>query len=148
MTFPEQSSGGFPTTIPGNQSPFGPPARSPGRGLGSILRMLGLALFVGLILTIITSVVWPGSMKLFAPLLCSDATPDPFVVVDRYQVRPGETVFTYTLYCVGPTGVAEDIGWAPPFGLLTVTLSLMVFVLLLLARGTRTSNDQRFGISP
>lgn len=143
--FPGQPGTEPPPGVQQNQSPFGPPTRSPGRTVWSVVATLGLALFIGLMLTVVVGAVWPGSMKLLAPVLCSDATPDPFVVVDRYQVRPGETAFTYTMYCVGPTGAIDEIGWAAPFGLLTAIFSAVALVPLAVARGLLTSNRQRFG---
>lgn len=146
--FPDSGSGGFPGGAQAGQSPFGPPDRSPGRAVLGVVSTIGLALFVGLMFTVVVGAAWPGAMKLLAPVLCSDATPDPFVVVDRYQVRPGETAFTYTMYCVGPAGAVDEIGWAAPFGLMTLFFSLVGLVLVLFARGVLRSNRQRFGIGP
>jgi hypothetical protein len=66
-------------------------------------------------LSLITSVIWPGQAKLLAPLFCDDARPDAFVVSDTYSSAPGETSTSFTLYCVGPRGDHTDVGWFKPF---------------------------------
>jgi hypothetical protein len=66
-------------------------------------------------LSLITSVIWPGQAKLLAPLFCDDARPDAFVVSDTYSSAPGETSTSFTLYCVGPRGDHRDVGWFKPF---------------------------------
>lgn len=145
-SFPDQSGPGLPSGLPGNPSPFGTSMR-PRSGVRSFIARLGLSLFIGLILTVIVGAVWPGAMKLFAPVLCGDATPDPFVVVDQYQVRPGETAFTYTLYCVGPTGSVDEIGWLVPFALLGVILTVIAFALLVVIGARIRAGRDRLGWS-
>lgn len=79
-----------------------------------------------LILTTITSVIWPGEAKLFAPLFCDDAHPDAFVVRDTYTSGTGETSINFTLYCVGPRGDHRDAGWFGPFLVMTVANAVVI----------------------
>lgn len=89
--------------------------------------LISVVLFVGVMSTILTSMaIWPGEAKLTAPLLCSEERPDPFVVRDTYNVRPGETSMTFTLYCVGPRGDYDEIGVMKPFLVLAAAHTLVV----------------------
>lgn len=100
--------------------------------LGLILLALGVLLFVGLMSTIIVAIgIWPGEVKLVAPLFCTDAQPDAFVVADTYSPRPGETVTNFSLYCMGPRGDATDHGFFLPF-LATAALNTTIIVLTVL----------------
>ena len=87
-------------------------------GCGALL--LGLAVMAGaaLLLTILTSVIWPGEAKLTAPLLCPDHRPDAFVVVDSYSSAPGETSYDFSLYCMGDRGDVTEVGYFRPQGVL------------------------------
>lgn len=81
----------------------------------AILALLGVLLFTSLMITILVSMaIWPGEAKLTAPLFCDDARPDAYVVSDTYSYRPGEQTINFTLYCVGPRGDFEEIGWMAP----------------------------------
>lgn len=82
-----------------------------GRGIG-----LMILVFVSGILTVILAfAIWPGEMKLTAPLFCDDDKPDAFVVSDTYSAQPGETSTSFTLYCMGPRGEVDDKGLGGPF---------------------------------
>jgi hypothetical protein len=95
-----------------------------------------VCLIGGLFLTLIVTVgIWPGEVKLVAPIFCSDAQPDAFVVTDTSSTGDGETMTEFTLYCVGPRGDATDVGWAKPFMLLILIHASILFVLVLLVRG-------------
>ncbi len=97
---------------------------------GVIVSLLAL-LFVGSMLTILLAVaIWPGEVKLVAPLFCSDAQPDAFVVTDTYSTEPGETTTNFTLYCMGPGGDATDHGYFVPF-LATMALNTAVLVVVI-----------------
>lgn len=88
-------------------------ARRP--GLFGVVALLLVLLFTSLMITIVVSMaIWPGEATLTAPIFCDDARPDPFVVRDTYNVRPGETSMNFTLYCVGERGDADEIGWMAP----------------------------------
>ncbi len=77
------------------------------------------ALFLAMMLTVLISVaIWPGEMKLLAPLFCTDAQPDAFVVTDSYQVTPGETSYNFSMYCMGPRGDVTNVGVWKPYGTL------------------------------
>jgi membrane protein implicated in regulation of membrane protease activity len=99
---------------------------------GLIAVALVVLVFSALILTTITSVIWPGEAKVFAPLFCDDAQPDAFVVRDTYTSGTGETAMNFTLYCVGPRGDHRDAGWFGPFLVMTVA-NAVVIVLLVVA---------------
>jgi hypothetical protein len=98
--------------------------------LGGLAVMFG-ALFIGVMLTCIVSIaIWPGEAKLLEPLLCTDARPDAVVVYDTYNVRPGETVTNFSLYCMGPRGDVTDHGWAKVFFLLSGFHTLLALALM------------------
>ena len=97
----------------------------------------------GMVTILATMAVWPGEAKLTAPLLCDDARSDPFVVRDTYNVRPGETSMTFTLYCVGPRGDHDEIGWFKPFMLLWVLHTVLLVALLLAVVGRRRVRKRR-----
>lgn len=123
---------------PTGGSPFGRPRRSPGvvaAGLFSIA-------FVGMLVSLLVMVIWPGSFTLFAPLLCSGELPDAYVVVDRSQVVPGETSFNVTMYCVGARGEADEVGFIRPFLLLLVTVTVVLAALGLVMRARSRRRTQ------
>ena len=118
-------------------------------GPWAILALLGVVLFTSGMITILLSVaIWPGEAKLTAPLLCDDARPDPFVVRDTYNVQPGETSMTFTLYCVGPRGDYDEVGWMMPslvlwaaHTVLVVALVVLVVAWVRMLRGRRAINE-------
>jgi hypothetical protein len=87
------------------------------------------------------ALIWPGEAKLTAPLFCGDDTPDPFVVVDSHSVQPGETSYNFSLYCMGPRGQTEEVGFLRPSLVLTAghatLIALLVAVVLITARRQR-----------
>ena len=91
----------------------------------------------GMFTILVAMAIWPGEATLTAPLLCDDARPDPFVVRDTYNVRPGETSMTFSLHCVGPRGDYDEVGWTAPMLVLWAahTAILLVLVGLVVARG-------------
>ncbi|MGI9645561.1 MAG: hypothetical protein ACR2O6_09665 [Ilumatobacteraceae bacterium] len=100
-------------------------------GVAGVLASLFALLFAGSMITILLAVaIWPGEVKLVAPLFCSDNQPDAFIVTDTYSVQPGETSTNFTLYCMGPSGDATDHGYFLPF-LATMTLNMAILVLLI-----------------
>jgi hypothetical protein len=90
--------------------------------------IVGGFLFAAVIVSILTSVIWPGQAKLLAPVFCDDARPDAFVVSDTYHDSDG-TSTNFTLYCVGPRGEHEDVGWLYPFLGIVVMNSAALLVL-------------------
>lgn len=117
--------------------------RRPGGCLGALIA-LAIVVFAGVMITILVALaIWPGEVKLVAPLFCTDDQPDAFVVTDTYSVRPGETTTNYTLYCMGPDGDASDKGFMLPFaataGLNTLVLIAIVVVARLVGRLRRGS---------
>jgi hypothetical protein len=80
--------------------------------LGAIV----LLAFTAMIVTVTVTVgIWPGELKLLAPVFCTDAQPDAFVVSDTTNVQPGETTVNFTLYCMGERGDYTSHGWFGPF---------------------------------
>lgn len=113
----------------------------------SALILLGILAFVSLMVTILLAVaIWPGEAKLTAPLFCDDVA-DPVVVSDTYSVQPGETSTNFTLYCLGPRGEADNVGYMRPFlalwGAHTLIIVVLIVVLALLRGGLvrRPSSD-------
>lgn len=78
--------------------------------------------------------VWPGELKLTAPLFCTDAQPEPFIVSDTYT-EGGETITNFTMYCMGPRGDATDVGFGRPFFVVTLAHSTILWLLVLFSSG-------------
>lgn len=96
------------------------------------LVLVAILLFTsGMVTILMAMAIWPGEAKLTAPLLCDDDRPDPFVVRDTYNVRPGETSMTFSLYCVGPRGDYDEVGWTLPTLVLWAAHTAILLVLLL-----------------
>lgn len=104
----------------------------------------GVAVVLGaLFLSLLTSVIWPGQAKLFAPLFCDAIRPDPFVVSDTYSSGTGETATNFTMYCVGERGDHVDIGWLRPYLAMVaahvVVLTASILLITLWARSARSA---------
>jgi hypothetical protein len=83
--------------------------------------MVGVLAFVAvMVTTVLTVAIWPGEAKLTAPLFCADDLPEAYVVVDSYSIQPGETSYDFSLYCLGPRGEVEDVGFLRPCAVLTL----------------------------
>jgi hypothetical protein len=92
-----------------------------GRGWIRFGLRAGVLVLCGVLLTgLLTIGIWPGELKLAAPLLCPEGKTDAYVVVDRRYVSPGRTAFDFSLYCLGPRGTFEDVGFGAPFLILSV----------------------------
>ncbi|HEV7759931.1 MAG TPA: hypothetical protein VGO78_13115 [Acidimicrobiales bacterium] len=61
--------------------------------------------------------IWPGSMKLTAPVLCPADQPDPFVVRTTTSDSEG-TSTSFSLFCMGDRGDFTEVGSWEPYGLL------------------------------
>lgn len=105
-----------------------------GKGcLTGVLGLLGVIAFVATMMTTIIGVaIWPGEMKLVAPLVCPSDQPDAFVVSDTYKPTPGETTTNFTLYCVGERGDFTEAGMFEPLLLLTVLHALILLAIVAL----------------
>jgi hypothetical protein len=91
--------------------------------------LAGILVFCGVMLTLLLAVaIWPGELKLTAPFLCPDDKTDAYVVVDRHRVSPGETAYDFSLYCLGPQGNFEDVGFGAPFIILSVFHTGLIFI--------------------
>lgn len=100
----------------------------------------GVLLFCATMLTVIVTIgIWPGELKLTAPLFCTDTQPDVFVVADTSSVRPGETTTNFTMYCMGPRGDTTNVGFFRPAAALTAGHAVLVVVVLglIVVRGSR-----------
>lgn len=104
-----------------------------------VLIGLALALLVACVTIVGAGVgIWPGSMKLTAPVLCTDEQPDPFVVRTEYSDGDG-TSYNFNLFCMGERGDYREVGVAKPAGLLfawtyAILLSLSVTIWVLKRR--------------
>lgn len=91
----------------------------------------GILLFTAFMMTCIVTIgIWPGEAKLTAPLYCSDEKPDAFVVVDSYSTSPGETSYNFSLYCMGPRGEVDEIGFFWPCVVLTTAHGALVLLIV------------------
>ncbi len=119
--------------------------RKPTSVLGNIALFIISFALVGVIASCaITIGIWPGQVKLLAPLFCTDAQPDAFVVADTYSPQPGETVTNFSLYCMGPRGDATDHGFMKPFLLISVLNGFFVLlILIIVARPTRSLKHRK-----
>lgn len=75
--------------------------------------------------------IWPGSMKLTAPVLCPSEQPDAHVVRTTTTTSDG-TSTSFSLFCMGERGDFIEIGTWEPYGLLFLyTWGLFVALTLL-----------------
>jgi hypothetical protein len=104
----------------------------PQNPITGVLALLFVFAFVGVIGScVITIAIWPGQLKLLAPVFCSDEQSDAFVVADTYSPRPGETVTNFSLYCMGERGDSTDQGFLFPFLLISVVNGIAIFAIVL-----------------
>lgn len=91
--------------------------------------------------------IWPGVYKFAAPLVCPSGYDDPYIVSDTYNVRPGETSTTFTMYCMNERGEVHDAGILRPMLLLFVVMTA-VFLLLVLYFVLRSRRRSRRNQEP
>ena len=79
--------------------------------------------------------IWPGSMKLTAPVLCPTDQADPFVVRTTTSDSEG-TSTSFSLFCMGDRGDFTEVGSWEPYGLLFLYTwaAFMVLSALLVVR--------------
>jgi hypothetical protein len=106
----------------------------------SVGALFGFVFTVSMV-SILSSVIWPGQAELLRPIFCDDARPDAFVVSDTYSSGTGETSTNFTLYCVGPRGDHRDVGWLWPF--VGICLMNAAALALLIGAGTLWSRRRR-----
>ncbi len=99
-----------------------------------VIAVFALTLAALTLSSVITVAIWPGELKLTAPLFCEDDQPETFVVSDT-ETSGGETTTNYTLYCVGPRGDATDAGFFGPFMVVTAVHGLLLWLFLLFGDG-------------
>lgn len=73
----------------------------------------------------VLAVVWPGVLKLTAPLVCAEGFDDTVVARDTYQVQPGESSTTFTLYCMNDRGEVSDEGSLKPMALVAAAVAVI-----------------------
>ena len=121
-----------------------------GNGIAGLIALVIAFAFIGIVSScLITIAIWPGQIKLLAPLFCTEAQPDAFVVSDTYSPQPGETVTDFSLHCMGERGDSTDHGFLRPFllisvvnGVAVVALCFVILGLLRLGRGRRPAADR------
>jgi len=89
--------------------------------------------------------IWPGAMKLTAPVLCPSEQPDPFVVRTTTTSSDG-TSTSFSLFCMGERGDFTEIGTWEPLGLLflyTWAAFAALTLLLVLRRAWRKGRWRR-----
>jgi hypothetical protein len=118
-------------------------ARSVGCVVGPVVLLAVLAFTATMVTVIVAVGIWPGEAKLTAPILCPEDRPDAYVVADTYQVQPGETSTTFTMYCLGPRGETTDVGFFRPMALLTAFHALLLVGLGLLFTAPRLLRRRR-----
>ncbi|CAN5437495.1 hypothetical protein BH10ACT1_BH10ACT1_36370 [soil metagenome] len=95
--------------------------------------MFGVVLFVGLmaLVTLLSTLAWPGQLRYVGRLGCDAAHPDVMVVEDTFQTSDG-TSTDFSVYCVSPGGDAIDQGFARGFvtlwGAYTVAVGALIGV--------------------
>jgi hypothetical protein len=88
------------------------------KGLKFLILVVGTVLFA-LFVSVMLMVIYPGSLKATASILCPDDRPDSFVV--RYDVTTSDGTGTnFTLFCMSERGEFVEIGTWEPLGLLFV----------------------------
>jgi hypothetical protein len=112
----------------------------------------GVALLVlGVAAVTVVSVgiaIWPGSMKLTAPVLCPAEQPDPFVVRTTTSDSEG-TSTSFSLFCMGDRGDFTEVGTWEPYGLLFLyTWAAFVALALLIIARVRWRRRRRAGATP
>lgn len=98
-----------------------------GKLVTGIVGIVAVGLFSSLLITV---GIWPGEAKLLAPILCTDAQPDPFVVTDTYSSPSGETAIDFSLYCMGPRGDSTDHGFLVPFLMISLVNGVVIMAVL------------------
>lgn len=129
--------------------------RRPGPFISTVNVLLVVVIGGLLVSCFVTLAIWPGEVKLVAPLFCSDAQPDAFVVADTYRPAPGETSINFSLYCMGEHGDATDHGFLRPFLVVSMLNGIALLALLVIvvrwrrrSRSTQHVNDSARGLHP
>lgn len=121
-----------------------------GRGRGAGRGCLAWVFLFGLVMVIpfvaVLTVVWPGVLKLTAPLVCAEGFDDTVVARDTTHTAPGETSTSFTLYCMNERGELSDEGGFRPAALVFVgcaALYLVVAAVMMLAVSRRGRRRRR-----
>lgn len=103
-----------------------------GRGRGAGRGCLAWVFLFGLVMVIpfvaVLTVVWPGVLKLTAPLVCAEGFDDTVVARDTTHTAPGETSTSFTLYCMNERGELSDEGGFRPAALVFVGCAALYLV--------------------
>ena len=124
------------------------PGRGRGAGRGRLAR--GFLFRLGMVMAVLT-VVWPGVLKLTAPLVCAEGFDDTVVARDTTHTAPGETSTSFTLYCMNERGELSDEGGFRPAALVFVgcaALYLVVAAVMMLAVSRRGRRRRRGAPGP
>lgn len=124
-------------------SDFPPPSSSPTpatdvdsatvrRRLGCLGAVLASTFLVTMVVAAVAALVaiWPGSMRWTSSVLCPSGFDDAFIVRDTYNVRPGETSTTFTMYCMNARGELHDAGSLRPVLLQLLAVGAATLVVL------------------
>lgn len=105
--------------------------------IGRLVAVAGTIVAIAIIVFGSTS-IWPGQATITRHVLCDADHPDAFVVRsarDRAASASdsGPSV-EFRMWCVSPSGVAHNVGWARPFGILAVGYAAVIWILLRIVR--------------
>jgi len=120
------------------------------RGIGAALGLVVLLSMVGggmFLVTLLSTLVWPGQVKVVAPLLCPDDQPDAFVVADTTTSSEG-TSTSFTLYCADEHGRTTDVGWFRPYVLVTLGYVVAAVALVVAVLAWRRLRRRRRAATP
>jgi hypothetical protein len=102
------------------------------------------ALFLTVGLGWILLAIWPGALKLTAPVLCPDDKPDAFVL-RRMEAEddPEGAVLTFRLICMDDRGDLVDVGYLRPGLVLAVYFWGAVTMIYVFSGSARASARNR-----
>lgn len=119
--------------------------------IGRLVAVGGMVVIVGIIVYVST-LIWPGQATVTRHLLCDDGHPDAYVVRSiRDRTGVGEDSgpsVDFRMSCVSPSGVARNVGWARPFGLLALGYAAGLWILLRITRARIRRRVQDAGGGP
>lgn len=119
-----------------------------GRGAGCLVSVFVFGLVMVIPFVAVLTVVWPGVLKLTAPLVCADGYDEAVVARDTYHTNPGETSTSFTLYCMNERGEVSDEGGFKPGVLVFVACAALYVVLVALLVVVGAVRRRRRGPDP
>jgi hypothetical protein len=115
--------------------------------------LAGILVFCGVMLTGLTVGIWPGELRLTAPIVCPEDKTDAYVVVDSNHIPPNKTADDFEFYCMGPRGNFENVGFGAPLFILSVfhtgllLIIAMLYLLLTAPRRRRAEGKQTLALT-